>query len=108
LIATWYEAIQLLSRAEGSLPEYPKILLLKAEMLEFAHRSSDAEQVLKQIHNRWPEWAPAYVTYGVLLEKEKRATEAKTELDTALGLGVSEAAISSERLRLGSLKTVFD
>ena len=98
----WNEAIQLLNRAESSLPENPKILLLKAEMLDFAHRSNEAEQVLKQIHNRWPEWAPAYVTYGVLLEKEKRTTEAKAELDTALGLGVPESAISSERLRLGS------
>jgi tetratricopeptide (TPR) repeat protein len=96
------EAVQLLDRAAKTLPDDPKILLLKAEALDSEHHVNEAERVLKQIHNRWPEWAPAYVKYGVLLERENRPAEAKAELDTALGLGVSEAAISSERSRLGS------
>ncbi len=96
------EAVALLEQVPASASDSPKMLVLKAETLAAARRNKEAEQLLKQIHNRWPEWAPAYVVYGILLEKEGHLNEAKSELDTAQGLGVSDAQIESERLRLRS------
>jgi len=83
------DAVTLLERAPRALRDSPKMLLLKAAMLAAVPRTDAAEQVLKDIQNRWPEWAPSYVTYGILLEGEKRAKEAKTQLETALQLGAS-------------------
>jgi len=87
------EAVQLMEQATRTLPDDRRILLLQAAMLTFARRVADAERVFKQIENRWPEWAPAYVTYGILLEGQKRSDEAKNQLETAIALGASSAQV---------------
>jgi tetratricopeptide (TPR) repeat protein len=87
------DAIHLLDEASRGLPENRQLLLLKAALYASAQRAGDAERVLKQIENRWPEWANAYVTYGILLEGQKRADEAKAQLETALALGASGAQV---------------
>ncbi len=89
------DALQLLDQASRVLPGDPRMLLLKAEALESAQRAADAEDILRQIQNRWPEWAPAYVAYGVLLEGQKRSEEAKAQLEIALALGASGPEVSS-------------
>jgi tetratricopeptide (TPR) repeat protein len=83
------DAVRLLDQASRALPDNRKILLLQAGLFAFAQRVGDAERVLKQIENHWPEWADTYVTYGILLEGQKRAEEAKAQLETALALGAS-------------------
>lgn len=88
------EAVRLAEQGCRMLPDSPQILLLKAEMLIAAQRANEAEGVLKQIQNRWPEWVSAYVTYGMLLEREKRSAEAKTQLETALALGASGPGVT--------------
>ncbi|MBV8830205.1 MAG: tetratricopeptide repeat protein [Acidobacteriaceae bacterium] len=81
------EAVSLLEEADRNAQGTPEILLMKAAMLSAASRADGAEEVLKQIQARWPEWAPAYVTYGILLEGENRAALAKKQLETAISLG---------------------
>ena len=83
------DAVRLLDGASRALPDNRKILLLQAGLFAFAQRVGDAERVLKQIENHWPESADTYVTYGILLEGQKRAEEAKAQLETALALGAS-------------------
>jgi tetratricopeptide (TPR) repeat protein len=83
------DAVGLLGVAARSLPDNPRILLLQAAMFAFAQRADEAERALRRIENRWPEWAPAYVTYGILLEGEKRSEEAKAQLESAVALGGS-------------------
>jgi tetratricopeptide (TPR) repeat protein len=83
------EAVRLLDQASRVLPDNPKIPLVKAAILAAIPKPGEAEQVLKKIQNRWPEWASSYVTYGILLEGQKRAQEAKAQLETAASLGAS-------------------
>jgi tetratricopeptide (TPR) repeat protein len=87
------DATRLLDQATRSLPDDRRILLLQAAMFTFARRVKEAERVLKQIQNRWPEWTPAYVTYGILLEGQRRSEEAKNQIDTAIALGASGAQV---------------
>jgi len=83
------DAIRLLDQASRALPDNREILLLQAALFALAQRAGDAEHVLKQIENRWPEWPATYVTYGILLEGQKRSDEAKAQLETALALGAT-------------------
>jgi tetratricopeptide (TPR) repeat protein len=83
------EAIRLLDQASRALPDNREILLLQAALFAVGQRAGDAERVLKQIENRWPEWPATYVTYGILLEGQKRSDEAKAQLETALALGAT-------------------
>ena len=83
------DAIRLLDQASHALPDNREIRLLQAALFALAQRAGDAERVLKQIENHWPEWPATYVTYGILLEGQKRSDEAKTQLETALALGAS-------------------
>jgi tetratricopeptide (TPR) repeat protein len=85
------DATRLLEQATHRMPDDRRILLLQAAVLTFARKIGDAERVLKQIQNRWPEWAPSYVTYGILLEGQKRSDEAKSQLNTAIALGATSA-----------------
>ena len=83
------DAVRLIDEAARALPDNRNIMLFQAAIYAFAHRAGDAERILRQIENRWPEWADPYLTYGILLEGEKRAEEAKSQLETALALGAS-------------------
>lgn len=83
------DAVRLMDGAARALPDNRKILLLQAALFAFAQRVGDAERILKQIENHWPESADTYVTYGILLAGQKRAEEAKAQLETALALGAS-------------------
>ncbi|MGA2354632.1 MAG: tetratricopeptide repeat protein [Terriglobales bacterium] len=83
------EAIRLLDQASRALPDNSEILLLQAALFAVGQRSGDAERILQQIENRWPEWPATYVTYGILLEGQKRSDEAKAQLETALALGAT-------------------
>jgi tetratricopeptide (TPR) repeat protein len=83
------DAVHLLDEAERLLPDNREIRLLQAALLAFEQRTGDAERVLKQIENQWPEWPATYVTYGILLEGQKRAEAAKAQLETGLALGAS-------------------
>ncbi len=81
------DAVLLLDKAGRDFPNDPRILLLRAETLDSAQHAEEAEQLLKRIENRWPEWGPAYVTYASLLKKENRSGEAKKQSDIAIALG---------------------
>lgn len=83
------DAVHLLDEAERASPDNRQIQLLQAALFTSAQKVGDAERVLKQLENRWPEWPSTYLTYGILLEGQKRSEEAKAQLETALALGAS-------------------
>ena len=85
------EAVTLLDQADRNVADNPELLLMKAAMLSAVPHTDQAEELLKQIQRRWPEWGPSYVTYGILLEGENRADLAKKQLETAISLGVTTA-----------------
>jgi tetratricopeptide (TPR) repeat protein len=83
------DAVHVLDEAERALPDNRQVQLLQAALFTSAQKAGDAERVLKRLENRWPEWPSTYLTYGILLEGQKRSDEAKAQLETALSLGAS-------------------
>lgn len=96
------EATRLLQQAARTLPDNPQILLLQANVFTAAHRSADAERVFKHIEDRWPEWVPAYVSYGLLLSDERRTAEARAQLDIAVALAPSDERVQQLSTRLAT------
>jgi tetratricopeptide (TPR) repeat protein len=86
-------AVALSTAAVRAHPDDPAMLLLQAAMLASSEQATQAEQLLKQLENRWPEWAPAYVTYGAVLEAQHRDDEAKLQVATATALGVTSTDV---------------
>jgi predicted Zn-dependent protease len=81
------EALQMLDQAARVLPQNREILLMKTTTLELAHQAGAAENLLKQIQNRWPEWHAGWVAQGIILGTRGRFEEARRALETAVTLG---------------------
>src|ERR1700722_4461836 len=71
------------------LPENREILLLKATTLEFDHRTDDADRLLGEMQNRWPEWSNVWLARGIILATHRHYEEARKALETAAALGAS-------------------
>ena len=84
------EALDLLNRAIRSTAENPELLLVKAIVTALMSQGSGAEQLLKEIESRWPEWDRAYLVHGLLLERAGRRNEAAQKLRTATALGSTD------------------
>ena len=82
-----FEALQMLDRAARVLPRNREILLMKTITLELARQTGAAENLLKQIQNRWPEWHAGWVAQGIFLGTRGRLEEARRALETAVTLG---------------------
>lgn len=80
------EALALLGQAVRNNPDSADLLLIHAIVLSLSGRSSDAEQRLKQIEARWPEWSRPYLVEGLTLERDKRSGEARQRFQTAVAL----------------------
>ena len=81
------EALSLLDRAVRTLPQNREVLLMKATTLELAGRTGDAEKLLGEMQNRWPEWHAIWVARGVVLETHRHFEDARLALETAVALG---------------------
>jgi tetratricopeptide (TPR) repeat protein len=81
------EALRRIDEAARALPENREILLLKATTLEFARQFDDAEHLLMDIRNRWPEWSAVWLAHGMILHTHQRYEEARQALETAVELG---------------------
>lgn len=86
------EALRLLDRTLRSEPGDASLRLARVTALNSAGRSRDAEQEVKEIENRWPEWDRPYVIEGLLLAHDGRAAEARQRIQIAFGLGTREPA----------------
>ena len=81
------EALHIAEEAARILPESREILLLKATTLEFARQSDEAEHLLSDIQNRWPEWSAVWLAHGIILHTHQRYEEARQALETAVVMG---------------------
>jgi tetratricopeptide (TPR) repeat protein len=81
------EALRRIAEAARILPENREILLLKATTLEFARQADDAEHLLNEIQNQWPEWSAVRVAHGMILHAHQHYGEAQQALETAVALG---------------------
>ncbi len=67
-----------------------QVMLVRAIALERSGASMDAQTLLEQVQNRWPEWAPAWAADGALLAAHGHRPEAITALRTAVALGAGK------------------
>jgi tetratricopeptide (TPR) repeat protein len=81
------EALRIIEQGARTLPQNRQILLLKATTLEFAHRVDDADHLLSELRNRWPEWSNVWVAHGIILAAHRHYEEARQALETAVALG---------------------
>ncbi len=87
------EALGLLDGTVRTLPQNREIVLMQATTLELAGRTEDAEKLLGEMQNRWPEWHAVWVAQGVVLETHRHYEEARKALETAVALGARSAEV---------------
>jgi tetratricopeptide (TPR) repeat protein len=80
------EALDLLGQAAKANPDSSELLLAQTIVLGLVGRTSGAEELLKRIESRWPEWDRAYLVHALLLESSRPA-EARQKFQTAAALG---------------------
>lgn len=81
------EAVVVTGSAAKSFPQDRQVLLVRAVALERSGAPADAQRLLEQVQNRWPEWAPAWAADGVVLGMHGHGPEAMAALRTAVALG---------------------
>jgi tetratricopeptide (TPR) repeat protein len=87
------EALLLSGEAVKTLSQDRDIQLVRAVALEQSSRTAEAQSVLRQIENRWPEWAPAWAADGIVSGTHGHRDEAIASLRTAVALGANETDI---------------
>jgi tetratricopeptide (TPR) repeat protein len=95
------EALSILDQAAKANPDNPDLLLEQVILLALTDYTPTAEQTLKQIESRWPEWDRAYLVHGLLLERMNRTGAARQKLQTAIALGSGDLVASCALARLG-------
>jgi thioredoxin-like negative regulator of GroEL len=99
------EARNILGLALHSNPQNADLMLINAIALALMDRNSAAEQALKEIELRWPEWERPYVVHGLLLERSARPRDARQKLQTAIALGSQDPAGRCALARLAASST---
>jgi Flp pilus assembly protein TadD len=69
------------------VPDDPDLLLTKATVLELERKTGDAEDVLKKIQLRWPEWGRAHLIRGIMQATHRNPEQALQSIQTAIALG---------------------
>jgi Flp pilus assembly protein TadD len=87
------DALRVSGEAMQAFAPERQILLLRAVVLEQAGRGGEAEPLLEQIQNRWPEWPDGWLAQGIILGRHGRRGEARTALGTALALGTQSPEV---------------
>ncbi len=86
------ESLRLLKLAEDHVAASPALMMARAITLEMSNQTQEAMQQLGKIQSQWPEWAPAYVVQGIILQSQHQAAEAKRSLETAIALRSTDPA----------------
>jgi Flp pilus assembly protein TadD len=81
------DALRISAGAVRSLPADRQMVLLRAVVLEQAGRTGEAQTLIEQLQNRWPEWQPAWSAAGVILGTHGHLEDARAALHTAVVLG---------------------
>jgi tetratricopeptide (TPR) repeat protein len=99
------EAQNILELALQSNSQNADLILVNAIALALMDRNSAAEQALKEIELRWPEWDRPYLVHGLLLERAARPRDARQKLQTAMALGSQDPAGRCALARLATSST---
>jgi thioredoxin-like negative regulator of GroEL len=94
------QALTLLDHAARAHPSNPDLLLERAVVMALSKDTTGAEQILKQIESRWPEWNRVYLVHGLLLETMSDTATARQKLEMAAALGSTDAMVRCGLTRL--------
>jgi tetratricopeptide (TPR) repeat protein len=94
------DGLNLLAEGIRTNPQDSDLPLLKAIVLGLLHRFSAAEQTLREIELRWPEWDRAYLAHGLLLELAGQPSGARQRFQTAAALGSQDPSLACAQARL--------
>jgi Flp pilus assembly protein TadD len=100
------DALKLLEQAIDLHANESELLIFKAVVLALMDRSPAAEQTLRSVELRWPEWERAYLVHGLISERSGRPKDAREKLRTAAALGSRHPALSCALGRLAGNSTV--
>ena len=76
-------------RKTAHLPDDREVLLARAVALAVMPRDEDALKLLAKMQAKWPEWGQPYLVNGIILETQRRSSEARQILETAIALGAA-------------------
>src|SRR6185295_3077365 len=75
----------------GDLYFWASLFLIKhnrdQQALELERKTGDAEDLLKKIQLRWPEWGRTYLIRGIIQATHRKPEEALQSIQTAIALG---------------------
>jgi tetratricopeptide (TPR) repeat protein len=94
-------ALDLLERAEKSLPQEPAIPVLRAALLDSNGETGQARQLLDGARRRWPDTPAVWVAQGMILAVHENPEQARRSLETAVSLGAHSPEV---RACLAALK----
>lgn len=99
--ARYRETAQLLSRAvqQQGASANRELLLSEAVAVALDGRLGEAEQRLKRVEERWPEWDLPYRVHGTVLAASRRDRDAAQRFQTAAVLGAGQAHSACRNLR---------
>jgi tetratricopeptide (TPR) repeat protein len=86
------EAGRLLEQATKIVPDNPDLLLTRAVVLELLRDTNGAEELLRNIQSRWPEWGRSYLIEGIIQATHRSSEQALQSFRTAIALGAKTAS----------------
>jgi tetratricopeptide (TPR) repeat protein len=89
------DAARVSGEAMKSLASDREILIVRAVVLELSGGTAEAQSVLEQIQNRWPEWAAAWAAEGIVSGMHGRRGQAIAALRTAVALGANSKELKA-------------
>lgn len=95
------DASALLRRSMAAPPGDPDLLLLRAIVSSLEGQTAAAEQEIREVESKWPEWDRAWLAHGLLIE-HARPAEARRKLQTAVALGAPDLAARCALARLAA------
>jgi tetratricopeptide (TPR) repeat protein len=81
------DALGLIRKVLNNNPDNPELLLTEAILTALIHQEAGAENRLREMEARWPEWDRPYLVHGLLLDQAGNQDGAKRQIETALALG---------------------
>jgi tetratricopeptide (TPR) repeat protein len=85
------EALAVLERGVTATHGNPDVLLMRVIALEASGKPHDAEQGLKTLGDRWPDWYNVWLARAIFAAWQGRDDEARQMLQTAAALGAAGA-----------------
>jgi tetratricopeptide (TPR) repeat protein len=93
------ESLELLARSITKAPADGELRLMEAIVFALSDKIDTADQRLRQVQARWPEWDRPWLVHGLLLRDMRRPNDAASRFRAAAALGSRDDGSSCASLR---------